>query len=91
MNAQDRNAQRRQAMLAKPNGAVVSSGAPRALRNKTVSAMLRKGALVKAHDRNNFGYVTRIGLDVVEVFFRNPDTGSTATVDFAPFELTVVR
>jgi hypothetical protein len=91
VNAQNRNAQRRKALLAKPTRTVVSSGAPRALRSAAVSPMLQTGALVKAHDRDNFGYVLQVRANSVEVTFRNPETGATATKDFHPVDLTVVR
>lgn len=37
------------------------------------------GDVVIASDRGNYGYVQRIGPKSSEVFFRNPETGATAT------------
>jgi hypothetical protein len=44
----------------------------------TVEHKFFSGDVVIASDRGNFGYVRRVGPKTSEVFFRNPETGSTA-------------
>lgn len=45
----------------------------------TVGHDFAGGDVVLAGDRGNYGYVRRVGPKSSEVFFRNPETGATAT------------
>lgn len=74
---------------------IVSRGAPAHLRSAAVEAVVTVGCTVKAHDRMNYGTVTRSfkvnGTKFFTVYFRNPETGADAEVDFYPHELTFVK
>lgn len=55
------------------------------------SPVMQVGSLVRASDRENYGYVTHIDpRKGVSVRFTNPDSGHSKVVTFAEYELTLI-
>lgn len=74
--------------------AAANAGSPK-FERKPVAApisapVMKVGSVVRAHDRDNFGYVVEVKGRDVKVRFTNPHTGDTAVVGFDRAHLTLV-